>query len=141
MLTRDNVVTNQFFYPAERASPKALTAESTAAIADFLAVALLPGVSASGARSVPSGDAFFASLVFGAVCSLPALSRIRFIVCHEPRRNNCLTRILRIANRKRSCVEHEPGSLLSFAGRYDIALDNYGRLSTADGLTRVALWA
>jgi hypothetical protein len=141
VLTRDNVVTNHFFCPAESASPKALTAESTAAIANLLAVASFPGLSASGARSVPPGDAFFAQLVFDVVCSLPTLFRIRFTVCHELSRISCLIRILRIVSRKIFCVEHDSDSLLSFTGRYGIALDNCGRLSMADGLTQVVLWA
>lgn len=87
------------------------------------------------------GDGFFTLLIFDAICSLPALFRIHFIVCYEPRLAGCVIRILWIVNRKRSCVERGKNRLLSFAGRYDVALNNCGRLNTANGLTQVVPWA
>jgi hypothetical protein len=112
VLARDNVVTNQVLV-----SPNARSADLTAAFANHLAVASFPDVTASEARSVPPEDGFFAFLVFDAVCSLSALSRIRFTVCHEPRLIGCLIRMLQIVNRKSACVGCDPSSLLSFVGR------------------------
>jgi hypothetical protein len=111
-----------------------------AAIANLLAVASFPGVFAFEARSVPLGDGFFASLVFDAICSLPALSRILFIGCHESMLIDSLIRILWIVDTKRSCVERDQSSLLSFVERYDIVFDICGRLITANGLTRMTPW-
>src|ERR1700743_3128605 len=108
-----------------------------AASANLLAVALFFGPSAFEARSVQLEDGFFTFLVFDAICSLPALFRIYFIVCHEPRLVDCVIRILWIANRKRSCVDRGKIMLLSFAERYGVALDNCGRLSIANESTQV----